>query len=208
MAEPLQNRVLATSEIVATPARGTFMGNRGILHGDDKTLGPARWRHKAWVICVLQWKDWHRKVMTPGHYTELFFLDEAVAIAAGHRPCALCRRAAYNAYREAAGFGESAKSMDAILHAERAIPRRYGQGRTQADAVTLPDGAIILSDAGPQLLFGDTCRPVRTDGYGPPQTRPTGQVTLLTPLSSCNALKNGYKPELHPSFFSGENIRR
>lgn len=206
MPKPLQNRVLATGEIVATPERGTFMGNRGILHGDTKTLGHARWRHKAWIICVLQWKDWHRNVMTPGHYTELFFLDEAVALAAGHRPCALCRRAAYNAYRDAAGFTKSAKAMDDQLHAERAIPRQNTQKSIQAEAASLPDGAIILTDDGPQLLQGDASVPVSAKGYGPPHLRPAGQVTLLTPSSSCNALKNGYKPTYHPSLLSGGTI--
>ena len=83
---PLQNRVLATGEIVADPARGLFTGNRGILHDANKRLREARWRHKAWIICELVHNDWHRDVMTPGNYTELFFLDEAVALAAGHRP--------------------------------------------------------------------------------------------------------------------------
>ncbi|MEM8801458.1 MAG: hypothetical protein AAGF55_02885 [Pseudomonadota bacterium] len=200
---PLQNRVLATGDIVATPERGTFMGNRGILHGQEQTLSKARWRHKAWIICVLHWKDWHRNVMTPGRYTELFFLDEAVALAAGHRPCALCRRAPYVAYREAAGFAGSAKDMDAVLHAERAVPRRYAQRRTEAEAATLPDGAIILLETGPGLLFGDACFPVSAKGYGTPVPRPVGQVTLLTPPRSCDALRNGFTPEFHPSLLAG-----
>lgn len=197
---PLQNRVLATGDIVAAPERGTFMGNRGILHGDTKTLNTARWRHKAWIICVLRWKDWYRKVMTPGHYTELFFLDEAVALAAGHRPCALCRRSAYNAYRDAAGFTESAKAMDDVLHSQRATPRRYAQRRSEVEAKTLPNGAVILSEHGPSLLCEDASIPVGVGGYGLRQKRPQGRVTVLTPQSSCTALRNGYDPKLHPSF--------
>ena len=197
---PLQNRVVATGDIVAAPVRGTFMGNRGILHGDTKTLGAARWRHKAWIICVLHWKDWHRKVMTPGRYTELFFLDEAVALAAGHRPCALCRRTAYAAYRDAAGFTESAKAMDDVLHAQRAIPRQYAQRRIEAEAKTLPNGAVILTEQGASLLYDDANIPVGVGGYGLRQKRPEGRVTLLTPESSCTALRNGYDPKLHPGF--------
>ena len=134
MSRPLQNRVLATGEIIATPERGLFMGNRGILHDDHQTLGKARWRHKAWIICVLQWKDWHRAVMRPNNYTELFFLDDAVAMAAGHRPCALCRRAEFNGYREAAGISAPAPAMDAALHLERAVPRTFAQHRQRAAA--------------------------------------------------------------------------
>lgn len=195
MSRPLQNRVLATGEIVAHPARGRFMGNRGILHGEGQRLGPARWRHKAWVTCRLHWKDWHREVMSPGAYTELFFLDEAVALAAGHRPCALCRRANYVAYRDAAGLDGSAAEMDAVLHAERAVPRRFEQRRHLADAGTLPDGTIVL-DGAPKLVRGDAMFEVRPDGYGPPLPRVSGRLTVLTPPMSRRALAGGYVPEL------------
>src|ERR1700684_4119617 len=90
---PLQNRVTPEGEIVADPARGTLMGNRGCLHRADRTLGVARWRSKMWICCVLQWRDVRRDVMRPGRWTALFFLDEATALAAGHRPCGYCRRA-------------------------------------------------------------------------------------------------------------------
>jgi len=196
---PLQNRVLATGEITAHPARGLFMGNRGVLHDAHRRLGSARWRHKAWIICVLKWKDWHREPMTPGAYTELFFLDEAVALAAGHRPCALCRRAAYNAYRAAAAFTRPAPELDARLHAERAIPRHFAQRRHESDIAALPDGAILL-DGTPKLVLGTTLRPVWPAAYGPPGPRPVrGTVTVLTPPTSLAALAKGYRPVLHPS---------
>ena len=92
---PLQNRVLPTGEIVSDPARGLLMGNRGCIHRPDRTLGPARWRTKMWISCVLVWRDVRRDVMPPGRWTALFFLDEATALAAGHRPCAYCRRGDY-----------------------------------------------------------------------------------------------------------------
>lgn len=199
MPRPLQNRVLATQDIVATPERGLFMGNRGILHDNHQTLGRARWRHKAWIICERVWKDWHRNVMTPGRYTELFFLDEAVALAAGHRPCALCRRSAFHAYRQSADFTCPAAEMDTLLHAERAIPRKYQQRRHVANAAALPDGAIILDKATPCLILGGAVFPVSASGYGAPRARPQGTVQLLTPPSSCKALHAGYKPRLHPS---------
>lgn len=192
---PLQNRVLATGEIVANPARGTFMGNRGILHDDNKTLGRARWRHKAWIICVLKWKDWHRAVMTPNAYTELFFWDEAVALAAGHRPCALCRRSAYNAYRDAADLSGSAPEMDAKLHEERAIPRRYIQRRHTGALAALPNGSIIF-DGVPKLIFEDAVYPVSAGGYGPPEVKGSGQVDVLTPPTTLRALSAGYVPEI------------
>ncbi len=195
---PLQNRVLATGEFVADPARGLFMGNRGILHDDARRIDRARWRHKAWIICALTHKDWHRRVMAPGQYTELFFLDEAVALAAGHRPCALCRREAFAAYRLSAGVTGRAAEMDEQLHRERAIPRLFGQRRMDARAEDLPDGAIILA-GGPKLVLGDAARPVGAAGYGARETRPDGIVKVLTPPTSLAALRGGYRPVLHKS---------
>ncbi len=198
MSRPLQNRVLATGEIKATPERGLLMGNRGILHDDYQMLGPARWRHKAWIICVLHWKDWHRPVMRPNNYTELFFLDDAVALAAGHRPCALCHRADYNAYREAAGISIPAPAMDAALHTERAIPRTFAQRRHIAKAEGLPDGTVILEGV-PKLVWQDMQYPVTAGGYGPLEPRIHGEVTVLTPPTSRAALQGGFRPVLHPS---------
>ncbi|AZQ67188.1 hypothetical protein EF888_08605 [Silicimonas algicola] len=193
-----RNRMLATGDLVADPARGLFMGNRGILHDERGHIGRALWKHKSWIICVLEHKGWHRTVMTPGAYTELFFLDDAVALAAGHRPCALCRRSAFDAYRRAAGLTSRASDMDDRLHTERAIPRTFGQRRYQTDAATLPDGAIIL-DTIPLLVQGDRLRPVSPSGYGDPRPRMTGIVTVLTPPTSVAALKGGFSPVLHPS---------
>lgn len=196
---PLQNRVLATGDIVAHPARGLFMGNRGILHDTNQRMGAARWRHKAWVTCVLRHKDWHREVMQPDNYTELFFLDEAVALAAGHRPCALCRRGAYNAYRDAAGFRSTAKSLDDSLHEARVIPRRFEQRRIELDFGEIPIGAIVLL-AVPKLVLEDALLPVSPEDYGPSEKRPqSGKVTVLTPAPTIVALRAGYRPILHPS---------
>lgn len=196
---PLQNRVLATGEIIAHASRGMFMGNRGILHGDHHDLGRRRWSHKAWVTCVLKHKDWHRAVMTPHRYTELFFLDEAVALSAGHRPCALCRRADYTAYRQAAGLQGRAKEMDAQMHAERAIAQTYRQRRHEEDIAHLPDGAILMMDA-PMLVLKDALCAVLPERYALPVRRPkAGTVTVLTPQTSLKALRAGYRPKLHVS---------
>ncbi|MDG1861810.1 MAG: hypothetical protein P8J02_01095 [Yoonia sp.] len=114
----LQNRVLPTGEIVADAGRGTLTGNRGILHREGRVLGTARWTHKAWICCVLDWQDRKREVMTGRNWTELFFLDEAVAFAAGHRPCGYCRRANYTRFAEAwakaYGAPSKAPQMDAV----------------------------------------------------------------------------------------------
>ncbi|MGR3513416.1 MAG: hypothetical protein ACU0GG_11690 [Paracoccaceae bacterium] len=195
MTRPLQNRVLSTGEIIAHTARGRFMGNRGILHGGDQRLGQARWKHKAWVTCRLVWKDWHRSVMTPGAYTELFFLDEAVALAAGHRPCGLCRHANYTGYRDAVGIEGPVATLDDVLHAARAVPRRFVQRRDAVEARDLPNGVILLEEV-PKLIWDDAVYPVRADGYGAPEQRPSGLVTVLTPAPSRRALANGYHPEV------------
>ncbi|MFC6687843.1 hypothetical protein [Jhaorihella thermophila] len=194
---PLQNRVLPTGEIVAHRARGLFMGNRGILHDDNGQLTHRRWRHKAWVTCALSFKGRRRHLMTPGRYTELFFHDEAVAFAAGHRPCAECRRADYTAFRTAAGIAGPVTAFDDRLHAARAVPRVWGQRRHRADLADLPDGAFILVEDGPHLVLGDALLPFAPDGYGPPRPRGQGTVTVLTPEPLFDALRGGYRLRLN-----------
>ena len=146
---PLQNRVLPDQTIVADPARGLLTGNRGILHDDSQTLR-HRWTAKAWICCALDWKATRRQPMTGRSWTELFFLDEAVALASGHRPCATCRRAAYNAFRDAwsraALPGHQAPEIDAHLHAAR-LTATWHQRLHQADGASLPDGTFILHPA-------------------------------------------------------------
>ena len=142
-----QNRVTPEGTIIADPARGLYMGNRGILHdGAGRIIAP--YRHKAWICCVTEFRGWWREVMTPGNYTELFFLDEATALAAGHRPCALCRREAYNRFRTAwisAGLGEDprAPEMDRVLHGARVSPRRRDKVTSSAPMSDLPDAAPV-----------------------------------------------------------------
>jgi hypothetical protein len=206
---PIQNRVLPTGDIVVHPARGLFMGNRGVLHDDHRTLRPARWKHRNWVCCVLSFKGRKRQLMTPGRYTELFFLDEAVALAAGHRPCGECRRADYAAYRDAwaraTGTTPTPKEMDAILHAARAERGGRRLKTWDSEAGSLPPGTFISGDGGPVLMRADHALPFAPDGYGAPRPRPAGRVTVLTPAPSVAVLSAGFTPRLHPSAETSRN---
>ncbi len=197
---PLQNRVLPDQSIVAIPARGTLTGNRGILHDAMKTLR-HRWTSKAWICCTLDWKNTRRTPMTGRSWTELFFLDDAVALAAGHRPCATCRRTAYTAFRaawnEANLPGIKASDIDAHLHTARLTPDRR-QRLHDAQAQSLPDATFILL-ATPHLLAGPDAFPYTPDGYLSPVPRPTGPVQVMTPAPTVATLRAGYQPLLHPS---------
>jgi hypothetical protein len=203
---PLQNRVLPTGEIVAHPARGLLMGNRGCIHRPDRTLGVARWRTKMWISCVLYFRGRHRDVMPPGRYTALFFLDEATALAAGHRPCGECRRADHLWFADSwrAGLGLSARprawQMDNALHAERVESRTRRQVTRCVTAGELPDGAMISRAGTTGLWCGGALLPWSFEGYGAPvPVEPRATVTLLTPPSVVAALAAGYRPMVHPS---------
>jgi hypothetical protein len=203
---PLQNRVTPTGEIVSDPARGLLMGNRGCLHGPDRRLGAARWRSKLWICCSLTWKGVRRDPMPPGRWTALFFLDEATALAAGHRPCAYCRRADFlafaEAWRRAQRLAERprAAQIDARLHAERVDPRTRRQLTRPALAGELLDGAMVRHRGAPGLLAGGRVLPWTLSGYLAPVTlAPTTRVELLTPPATVAAIAAGYRPLLHPT---------
>jgi hypothetical protein len=202
-----QNRVTPLSEIVAVPDRGLFMGNRGCLHNvDGKIRRP--WQLKRWIVCLLEFKGRKRAVMTPGHYTELFFLDEATALAAGHRPCAECRRERFDAFRRAlaAGTGteqlRTAVDLDRRLHAERVAPDRSKRTHT-TNLDELPAGVfVLLSNKArtPYLVLGRSLLAWTAGGYADRVERPHGvDVEVLTPELAVCALRGGYIPELHPS---------
>jgi hypothetical protein len=206
---PLQNRVLPTGEIVAHPGRGLMMGNRGCLHGQGRELGVTRWRSTLWICCVLDWQGRRRDPMPPGRWTALFFLDEATALAAGHRPCAYCRRADYLGFTEAwraAGRLSArprAQEMDRVLHRERVDrTRRKLTRRMPADG--LPDGVMIRLDGEPMLLIGGRVRPWSFAGYGAPADGGLpGVAEVLTPPSIVAAIAAGYRPLVHPSALTG-----
>lgn len=201
---PLQNRVTPFGEIVATSARGLFTGNRGIIHDPEtRTLTRRRWTTKAWIICACDYKGIRRPVMARRSWTELFFLDEATALAAGHRPCHLCRRDEGRAFRHAWSEGNgvpppSAAEMDAILHGQRL---EGGGKRLHALSVSLdrlPDGAMVAAGPSAYLVKGGVAFLWGADGYrraGEPQ----GLDGVLTPPASLAALAAGYRPVLHPS---------
>jgi hypothetical protein len=202
---PLQNRVLPTGEIVAVTARGLLMGNRGCIHSTDRTLGVTRWRTKMWISCVLDWRGRKRDVMPPGRWTALFFLDEATALAAGHRPCGYCRRADHRwfgeSWRVAQGLAVRpyAWEMDIKLHAER-VDRRRTKLTRPAMLGELPDGAMVSYESQPALVAGCTLRPWSFDGYGQARTLSGDtSVTLLTPPSIVAVLSAGYRPFIHPT---------
>ena len=202
-AMPLQNRVLPTGQIVADPNRGTLTGNRGIIHGPDRKLSTKRWTHHAWISCVLDWQGRRRDVMSGRKWTELFFLDEAVALAAGHRPCGYCRRADYAAFKmawERAFDGPvSAKGMDRVLHPARVAPRTREQVTFQASARNLPDGAMYMLRGATYLRFGDQAFEFDPSGYSAPRLLHQGTVDVLTPKPIVEVLRAGYRPRLHPT---------
>lgn len=200
----LQNRVLPTGEIVAEPFRGTLMGNRGCLHDAARRLGRARWRHRNWITCRLSFKGRRRTLMVPGRYTELFFLDEATALAVGHRPCAECRREDYLRFRAAweNAFGDrpSAAELDRTLHADRLDGvTGGGQRRHEVSARDLPDGAMALIEGRPMLVWAGALRPWHRDGYRAALALPRGAITVLTPAATLAVLRAGYSPIPHPS---------
>ena len=143
----LQNRVNPYGEIVAIASRGAWMGNRGCLHGADRQLTSTLWRRKAWIICELSYHDRRRDVMAPGEYTELFFLDEATALAAGHRPCGTCRKAALKDFIAAwrsldAPSGSGLSVLDDTLHLQRTAV--IGKAALpSADVASIPNGCMI-----------------------------------------------------------------
>lgn len=194
----LRNRVQPDGQITDDKMRGGFTGNRGILHVADKIMGDAQWKHRAWICCTLDWQGRKRDVMTGRNWTELFFLDEAVAMAAGHRPCAYCRRSNYNAFSAAWGKNLKAPQMDAVLHAARAVSGARALQTHKANASTLPAGTFIKTDTI-SLLTDCSALPYTPNGYGPAIPRPTGEVTVLTSRPMIDVLRGGYIPKLHPS---------
>jgi hypothetical protein len=204
---PLQNRVTPLGELVADPARGLVYGNRGCLH-DEAGRIRRRYNGKRWIACRLQFRGWRRgPLLQPGRFTELFFLDEATAFAAGHRPCSLCRREDYVRFREI--WGElhpgqiGADAIDAQLHAERVEPKTRGQLHHQAALDELPAGSFVLHRGAPHLVFGSDLLRWSAAGYldRVPQ-RPRQRAMLITPPSLVAVLRTGWEERLVPLFHS------
>jgi len=200
---PLQNRVTPSGDIVATDHRGTFTGNRGIIHDPaTRTLLNKRWSSPAWLTCVCEFRGRRREVMSRQSWTELFFLDEATAFAAGHRPCFFCRREDAKRFRacweRGNGVGDrSAKAMDAVLHAERLDRGRKRLHPLPMPLHELPDGAMVQADDESYLVTDGKALRWSFAGYS--RADVAGPAMLLTPPSTIRAFQAGYRPVLHAS---------
>jgi len=201
---PLQNRVTPFGKVVAVPERGMFTGNRGIIHDPaTRTLLRRRWTTKGWIVCVCEFRGRRRELMSPGRWTELFFLDEATALAAGHRPCFYCRRADAKAFQAAWAIGNRVETprapvMDASLHAERLERRRKRLHPLPRPVPALPDGTMVAADTDAYLIWAGRSWRWSFGGYRQ-AVPPGGFDALLTPPSTVAALASGYRPVLHPS---------
>jgi hypothetical protein len=201
---PLQSRVDPFGELFAASARGTMFGNRGgRIHTDDQKLTKRRWASRQWICCVLKFKQRQRDVWGR-YYTELFFLDEVTALAAGHRPCFECRRKDADAF---AGYWQRthrllrrprADEMDLVLHAERLDGRAKRVHRRNVD--DLPDGAMIALEEGAFAVRGGSMLRWTPQGYDTRKRRPRHtSVDVLTPPAILAVLAAGYQPQWHPS---------
>jgi hypothetical protein len=201
---PLQNRVTPFGDIVATPERGMFTGNRGIIHNPlTKTLINKRWSNPAWITCVCDFRGRRRDVMATQSWTELFFLDEATALAAGHRPCFYCRRMDANAFRAAwekgnAASGVKASGIDAVLHRERLDGRAKRLHAPPCAIAELPDGVIVAANGQSYLIVRSQAMRWSFAGYHVADIK-LDDAHLLTPPSTLKALRAGYRPTLHAS---------
>jgi hypothetical protein len=204
---PLQNRVTPFGELSTAPARGLVYGNRGCLH-DEVGHMRRRFDGRRWIACRLRYRGWHRSpMMQPGRFTELFFLDEATAFAAGHRPCALCRREDYvrfcEIWRELHPGPSGADEIDAGLHAERIGAKTRTQRHHEEPFAALPEGAMVIDGGVAFLVAGGSLQRWTPAGYDGRHSRPrTGVATVITPPSLIEVLRRGWDPVvplLHPS---------
>jgi hypothetical protein len=201
---PLQNRVTPSGDIVADPHRGLFTGNRGIIHDPaTRTLLKKRWATPAWITCVCEFRGWRRKVMGGRSWTELFFLDEATAFAAGHRPCFFCRREDANRFRAAWQQGNGvadvlARDIDVVLHRERLDRGKKRLHPLLSPIEKLPDGAMVQTGDAYFLIVQGRVMRWSMAGYDKVSDA-IENAMLLTPPSTLRAMVAGYRPVLHPS---------
>lgn len=206
---PRQNRVTPFSTLISTPARGTLTGNRGCLHDAQQQIRRA-FQGQRWIICLLEFKGRKRTIMTPGQYTELFFLDEATAFAAGHRPCAQCQRERFERFRQAWAIANPAATatttpavtiMDSWLHRER-VATTQPPPRSCQSIEELPDGVFITDDEkAAYLLIHRRLLLWTPAGYEPPKVPLRFPVRVLTPPSVVSTLAAGFPVDIHTSAF-------
>lgn len=203
---PLQNRVDPYGRLQAVAARGAWMGNRGVLHDAAKQI-VAAWRTQRWITCELSFKGRRRDVFAPNRYSELFFVDEATSLAAGHRPCAECRRSRFKEFRAAwdSGRGDreasrhpSADEIDRVLHSER-VQRGGGKSTYEAVSSSLPSGVLMEHEGRVYLQWAGGVRPWSFAGYGPSTAMSPAEVRVLTPRSIVRAIEAGFVPQVHES---------
>lgn len=208
---PMRNRVTPWGDLVAIEQRGAWLGNRGILHEGTDVV--RFHRSQLWITCRLQYRDWRLVQWQPHHYTVLYFLDEAVSLAAGHRPCALCRRADYDAFRwawsgrpgdpplgtaraELAGL-PSAKELDRRLHQERIVRGSHRRRLHPMRWPAVPAASFVALDGEPYLVLADSIARWSPQGYRDRRPRPvTGTTEVITPPSTVAALRGGYRPQV------------
>lgn len=199
----LRNRVTPLGELVADPARGLVYGNRGCLHADDGTIR-RRFQVKRWIACQLEFRGrLRRPLLQPGRYTELFFLDEATALAAGHRPCAECRRGDYDSFvavwRQLHPGKVGAGAIDEQLHGERYDPQSRAPRLHEEPFDELPDATMVLDRGEPWLVCGAELLRWRPAGYAERMLLRKGETAVvITPPSLVAALRSGWRPSLTP----------
>ena len=197
---PWQNRVTPFGTIEALRGRGTMLGNRGVLHNERGEIRRP-WQVRRWIACVLEFRGRYRRVMEPNRYTHLFFLDEATAFAAGHRPCAECRRDDFvrfrNAWEEVHGPVRTVDEIDEVLHAARLDGKAKRTYRD--DAEKLPDGTFVATGDAAWLVRGDRLYRWSDGGYREHRPRTEGTIDVLTPRPFIDVFRAGYAPKIHPS---------
>ena len=199
---PLQNRVSPSGELLADNARGSWLGNRGILHNEKKEI-IRPWKHKSWVLCELNFKERKREVFSQNSYSELFFLDEAIALSAGHRPCASCRRQRFDEFKQAWGAAQLSElkvdEIDKVLHQDRAI--RGGKKVTYNEKLeNLPNGVFVELEGKPWLIWRNELHEWHPDGYrAQADIHGDLNVTVLTPKCLVEIINAGFIPQVDES---------
>jgi hypothetical protein len=208
---PLQNRVDPWGQLNAVSAKGALLGNRGILHDDQKQI-VTQWRSKSWITCQIEFKGRESLPFAPDSYSQLFFIDEATAFAAGHRPCAECRRERFNEFKAAwievnreliQGENPSIANIDKVIHAERVTEEK--RKRTfVAQFGNLPAGTMIEVEGTPLLVWREKLLPWSFEGYGRSQASlpSSTSVQVLTPASVVRVFASGFTPQVHLSAYN------